>query len=203
MSKSVSRRRPFTTARSASSGEEIEDEGVPAGIAAPPLGDELAAERRVDEQQVVVLGRIDRAVRCRQQRERRKDDEGNASKTRTAAGRHELDPAEQHRQHRGQRRRPVDVAPDDEQREHEIDAPARVSSLGGEQPDETREEREREDLCPDREGPRSRQQHRKEREQDRPRPAAEPAGGHRGDCKRPDGERGDDDREQAVSSERV
>ncbi len=74
MSKSVSRRRPCHDGDERERGEEIEDEGVPAGIAAPPLGDELAAERRVDEQQVVVASGVDRPVRGREQRERRQQD---------------------------------------------------------------------------------------------------------------------------------
>ena len=55
-------------------GEEIEGERVPARVAAPPLGDELAAEGRIDEQEVVVARGVDRPVRRRQQRERGEDE---------------------------------------------------------------------------------------------------------------------------------
>ncbi len=152
---------------------------------------------------MVVLGGGDRPVRRRQQRERRQHDEGDASETRSAAGRHELDPAEQHRQHRGERGRAVDVPPDDEKREHEVHATARASSFRRQQPHQTGEERQCEDLGTDREGPGSRHEHWEEHEQDRARPATQLPSCDGGDRERADCECGDDDREQPVASEHV
>ena len=77
--RACSRRRPQHDRGERERGEEIEDERVPARVAAAPLGDELAAEGWIDEQQVVVASGVDRPVRRREQRERREHDERDAA----------------------------------------------------------------------------------------------------------------------------
>ena len=95
------------------------------GSAQLPLRD-AARERRVDEEEVVVAGGLHRAVRRGEDGERGEDDERDASPPGGAAAADELVCAEEHHEERAERDAPVDVRPDDEEREGEPDAPRRV-----------------------------------------------------------------------------
>ena len=97
----------------------------------------------------------------------------------------------------------MDVGPEDEEREDEVDAPVGFPSLRCEEPDEPGEEREREDLCSDRERPGCRQEDGKEGEEDRPWSGAERASCDRRDRECGEGKQRDDNREQTVAAKRV
>ena len=77
--------------------------------------------------------------------------------------------AEEHHEQRAEGDAPVDVRPDDEEREREPDTSRRLARLGGEQPEEARVQRQREHLGADRPAPRRRDEHRQEHHPDRAR----------------------------------
>ena len=183
--------------------EHVEDERVPVRVARLPLRDAVArtAGRRAASGSSGPSRRARTGSRARRAERGRRASALRPSRT-TPAG-DELERREEHRQERAERDAPVEVRPDDEQRDREVHPARRTPRLAHEQPDEADEEREHEDLRADRPGERRGEDHREEDEHDRARPGAERAGADGGEHEGGEHEHGADEREDGMPAELV